>query len=260
VKIPGFDNKQNRQIPPLVIQQMRLSLAITRNGVELPCAREMPKRPDTGEKRMNIYEELKTNIESFKIAREHAISCAALPSSNVGFSCGEPPFAIDDGINYYAVIDGDGKVSPLPFGYQVPDELMQDEGVEAVYSHPVTAVRGGFDIARYVPLVEDYEIPGERAFCLETAEDSEVFETVGRLVESVQAMVTEKAVFNFNQRLSNVVVSLFDRFEELESVDQAIGALALESSVLPTLLLRSYQHALDKLEEEMSVEEDDDDE
>lgn len=209
---------------------------------------------------MNIYEELKTNIESFKIAREQAISCAALPPTNKGFSCGEPPFAIDDGINYYAVINRDGKVSPLPFGYQIPNELMQSEGVEAVYSHPVAAVRSGFDIARYVPLVEDYEIPGERAFCLETVEDSEVFEAVGRVVEAVQTMVTERALFNFNQRLSNEVVSLFDACEELESVDQAIGVLALESSVLPTLLLRSYQHALDKLEEEISVEEEDDDE
>ena len=209
---------------------------------------------------MNIYEELKTDIESFKIAREHAMSCAALPPTDMRFSCGEPPFAIDDGTNYYAVINEDGIVSPLPFGYQIPDELMQSEGVEAVYSHPVAAVRSGFDIARYVPLVEDYEIPGERAFCLETAENSEVFETVGRLVEAVQTMVTEKAVFNFNQRLSNAVVSLFDGYEELESVDQTIAALAMESSVLPTLLLRSYQHALDSLTEEMSAEEDDDDE
>ena len=209
---------------------------------------------------MNIYEELKTNIESFKIAREHAMSCAALPPTDMRLGCGEPPFAIDDGINYYAVIDGDGKVSPLPFGYQIPDELMQSEGVEAVYSHPVAAVRSGFDIARYVPLVEDYEIPGERAFCLEAAEDSKAFEVVGQLAEAVQAMVTERAVFNFNQRLSNLVVSLYDEYEELDSVDQAISVLALESSVLPKLLLRSYQHALNKLAEEMSAEEGDDDE
>jgi hypothetical protein len=211
---------------------------------------------------MNIYEELKTNIESFKIAREHAMSCAALPPTDMSLSCGEPPFAIDDGINCYAVINEDGKVSPLPFGYQIPDELMQSEGVEAVYSHPVAAVRSGFDIARYVPLVEDYELPGERAFCLEAAEDSKAFEAVGQVVEAVQAMVTKKAVINFNQRLSYVVVNLLDRCEELESVDQAISVLALKSSVLPTLLLRSYQHALDSVEEEMSAEEegDDDDE
>ena len=151
-------------------------------------------------------------------------------------------------------------MSPLPFGYQIPDELMQSEGVEAVYSHPVAAVRSGFDIARYVPLVEDYEIPGERAFCLEAAEDSRAFEVVGQMVEAVQAMVTERALFNFNQRLSNTVVSLFDGYEELESVDQTIAALATETSVLPTLLLRSYHHALDSLAEELSAEEEDDDE
>jgi hypothetical protein len=59
--------------------------------------------------------------------------------------------------------------------------------------------------------------------------------------------------------VSYVVVKLLDECEELESVDEAIGVLALDSTVLPTLLLRSYQHALDKLEEEISEEEDDDD-
>jgi len=93
---------------------------------------------------------------------------------------------------------------------------------------------------------------------LETVEDSDSWEAVGQAVEAIQNMVNEKALFNFNQRLSNVLVRLYAGCEELESVDQAISALFMSPSVLAVLLLRSYQHAIDSIEEEMGAEEYDD--
>ena len=148
-------------------------------------------------------------------------------------------------------------MKPLPFGYQVPSDDIDMEGVDAVFSAPMMAAAGGMDIKRYVPLVEDFEMPGDRAFCLETAEDSTAFDAVGSMLDAIQELVTEKALFNFNQRLANALVSLYDGYEELESVDHAISALFAQSSVLPVLALRSYQHALDQIEEEWSAEEDD---
>ena len=209
---------------------------------------------------MNIFEELKPHIEEFKVARDHMMSCAILPPTDTGRNFGKPPFAVGDGCNDYAVIDKDGNVLPLPFGYQIPDECVQSEDVDAGFSHPAAGIGSGFGIASYLPLVEDYEIPGERAFCLETAEDSEVCEIVSQAVERLVAKVAQKAVFEFNQTLANAIVSLYGAYEEIESIDQAISVIALESSLMPTILFRSYQHALDSLEEEMSTEEDDDDE
>ena len=205
---------------------------------------------------MNIFEELEPRIDHFKATREHVMSSARLPTSDGGLSYGNPPFAIDDGTDYYAVIDGDGNVSPLPFGYQVPNEDLEEEGVDAVFSTLMAGGCGGASVIRYISLVEDYEIPGERAFCLEEAEDSEVFGSVGRIFEGIQAMVTEKAMFNFNQRLANTIVSLYGGYEDLESIDHTMAALALQSSVIPTLVLRSYQHAIDEVQEELSDEED----
>ena len=206
---------------------------------------------------MNIFEELQPHIEAFKATREHLMSTASLPPSDSAISFGKPPFAIDDGINYYAVIDEKGNVSPLPFGYQIPNEDMEDDGIDAVFSKPVSSVRSGFNVARYLPLVEDYEAPGERAFCLETVEDSDAWEAVGQVVDALQQAIYEKAIFNFNQRLSNALVSLYEGCDQLETVDQAISALFMQPSVLSLFLLRSYQHALDKLEDEMNNEEED---
>ena len=205
---------------------------------------------------MNIFEELEPRIETFKAAREHVMSTASLPPTDVAISFGEPPFAIDDGTDYYAVIDADGNVSPLPFGYQVPDEFLAD--ADAIFSKPVSSVVSGMSIARFVPLVEEFAIPGDRAFCLETAENSEAWEAIGRTLETIQNVVNEKVLFNFNQRLSNALVSLYGGYEELESVDQTISALFMNPSVLMVLLFRSYQHAIDSIEDEMSAEEDDD--
>ena len=143
------------------------------------------------------------------------------------------------------------------FHHNITEEDMEFDGHDAVFSKPVSSVRNGFDIARYVPLAEDYESPGERAFCLEAVEDSDAWEAVGQAVDTVQQVITEKAFYNFNQRLSNALIRLYEGCEQLDSVDQAISALFLESSVLSVLLLRSYQHALDKLVEEMSAEEED---
>lgn len=205
---------------------------------------------------MNIFAELKPRIDNFKATREYVISSAVLPPSDVALSFGAPPFAIDDGTDYYAVIDKDGGVSPLPFGYQVANDHIEEEGCDAVFSTLMASSVGGANPVRYVPLVEGFEVPGDRAFRLETACESEIFEAVGTLVDLIQGMVTEKALFNFNQRLSNAIVRICESCEELESVDQAIAALAMQSSVLPILFLRSVQHALDELEEEMGAEED----
>ena len=76
-------------------------------------------------------------------------------------------------------------------------------------------------------------------------------------MDGIQKMVHERAMFNFNQRLSNALVALYSGCDVLESVDQTISMAFLNESVLPTLLLRSYQHALDRIEEEMNPEEDD---
>ena len=205
---------------------------------------------------MSMYAEFEPRLDKFKATREHVISSAKLPPADAALSFGEPPFAIDDGTDCYAVIDKDGNVSPLPFGYQVPDEYLAD--ADAIFSKPVSSVVSGMSIVRFVPLVDDFSMPGDRAFCLETAEDFGAWEAVGQAVEVIQNMVNEKALFNFNQRLSNALVSLYAGYEELESVDQTISALFMNPSVLAVLLLRSYQHAIDSIEEEMSAEEDDD--
>ena len=209
---------------------------------------------------MNIFEELKPQIEAFKLTRDHIVDTVSLPPLSEGMSCGEPPFAVDDGTSYYAVIDENEKVSPLPFGYQVADEDMQDEGVDYLSSIPMAALGAGTNSARFVPLVCDFEIPGDRAFCLESAEDSEAWEAVGNIVGQIQEVVNEKALFNFNKRLSHMISSIYEVCEEFESVDQAIAALALDSSVLPILFIRSYQQALDAIEEESYAEEGDYDE
>ena len=209
---------------------------------------------------MNIFEELQPQIQEFKHIRDHVVSSASLPQSMGAMSCGEPPFAVDDGTSYYAVIDGNGDVKPLPFGYQVANEDMQDDGVDVLLSVPMSIAGKGLMTARYVPLVKDFDIPGDRAFCLETAEDSVAWEVVGKAVAQFQQVVNEKVLFNFSQRLANTISLLYEGCEEIESVDQTISALFLNSSVLPVLFLRSYQHALDALEDEMSAEEEYDDE
>ena len=205
---------------------------------------------------MNVFTELRPRIDAFMVTREHVMSTASLPQNDGGMSFGNPPFAIDDGTNYYAVIDQDGEVSPLPFGYQVPNEDMETDGVDVIFSKLMVNMVSGADVIRFVPLVEDFEVPGERAFCLESVDDSDVWESVGKIADAFQQWVNDKAKFNFEQRLSNALVSIYAGYEGLESVDQAISALSLDSSVLPTLFLRSYQHALDTIEEEMSAEED----
>jgi hypothetical protein len=205
---------------------------------------------------MNIYEELEPRIETFKATREHVMSTASLPPTDSSVSFGEPPFAIDDGTDYYAVIDADGNVSPLPFGYQVPGESFADDDADAIYSKPISSAVSGMSIVRFVPLVDDFVMPGERAFCLEATENSDAFETISNMFDAIQTTVTEKALFNFNQRLSNAIISLYVGYDAFESVDQAVSSLFLQPSVLPTFALRSYQFALDKIEEEMSAEED----
>jgi len=209
---------------------------------------------------MNIFEELKPRIETFKATREHVLSSALLPPTDAGMRIGKPPFAVDDGTSYYAVIDKNGDVSQLPFGYQIPNEEMETEGADAIFSAPMAAAGGGMNIARYIPLVENYDIPGDRAFCLETAEDSVAWEAVGKMADQIQQVVNEGALFNFHQRLANTISCLYESCEEIESVDQAIAVLFLDSSLLTVLFLRSYQHALDALEDEMSAAEEDDDE
>ena len=72
--------------------------------------------------------------------------------------------------------------------------------------------------------------------------------------------MSEKALFNFNQRLTNALARLYEGCDALESVDQAISGLLLQSSFLPVLFLRSYRHALEAIEEELSDGEDDDEE
>lgn len=215
-----------------------------------------PEKDDQRRITMDLFSELESNIESFKVAREDALTQSTLPPSDMGVNFGKPPFAIDDGINYYAVIDKKGDVLPLPFGYQIPDQDFDTAGLDEFFSKPVSSVRSGFNTARYIPLAEDFEMPGERAFCLETAEDSEAWKALGQAVESMQDVISERAIFNFNQRLSNAVVALYDSYELFESVEQAVSLLFSDSSVSAAYLIRSYRHALDRLEEELNEGED----
>ena len=207
---------------------------------------------------MNIFRELQPHIDAFKATRDHVVASGELPSTGGGVDFGQPPFVIDDGVSYYAVIDANGDVSPLPFGYQIDEVDIELDGSSVVYSEPMSMAGEGMGIVRYVPLVADFEMPGERAFCLEAAEDSEAWGAVSQMVDAVQQIVNEKALFNFNQRLSNAVVSLYERIEGLESVDQALAGLFVDSSLLSVLILGSYRHALDEIEEELGDEEYDD--
>lgn len=200
---------------------------------------------------MNIFQELKPHIEAFKSTRDHIVGSATLPPA------GKPPFAVDDGTHCYAVIDADGTVSPLPFGYQVSDDDIDMDGAPVVFNTPMTMAGGDMDFAKYVPLVEDFDIPGERAFCLETAEDSDAWKAVGETVENLQQTVNESALTNFNQRLSNAITRLYESYDAFDSVDQAIAVLVLQSSILPVLFIRSYRHALDALEAELIDDEGD---
>ena len=209
---------------------------------------------------MNTFAELKPQIQEFKETRDNVISAASLPSIDKGMSCGEPPFAVDDGTSYYAVIDANGDVKPLPFGYQVVDEDMQHDGVDYLLSTPMSISGKGMMTARYVPLVEDFEMPGDRAFCLETAEDSGAWEMIGRTVEQLQQAVNDKALYNFSQALAITISRVYEGCEKFESVDEMISELFLNSSTLTKLFLRSYQFALEVLQEEMSAAEGDEDE
>ncbi len=209
---------------------------------------------------MNIFEELKPQIEAFKVTRDNVVNGASLPPSYEGRSCGEPPFAVDDGNNYYAVINADGEASPLPFGYQVADEDIENDGVDFIFCMPMFMSGKGADTARYTPLVRDFELPNARAFCLETAEDSEAWEAVGKGLDAFQQMVNEKVLFDFNKLLSNTLVSICSSCEELESVDQAISVLLLNQTLLMGLFFCSYLRVLNALEEEMTAERSEDDE
>ena len=209
---------------------------------------------------MNLLEELRPQIEAFTDTRDRIVDTISLSPVKEDMSCGEPPFAVDDGTSLYAIIDEDEKVRPLPFGYQLSDEDMQEDGVDYLLSVPVAAAGGGMNIARYIPLVEDFKVPGERAFCLETAEDSEEWETVGEAVGQIQKIVNDRAQARFNQEWSFMVGSLYDAYEEIESVDQAVAVAASDPSILLNSLLRCYQHALEAIEEEIDTEGDYDDE
>lgn len=205
---------------------------------------------------MNIFEELKPQIEAFQYARDRVVSKASLPSTHGGMNCGEPPFAVDDGTNYYAVIDVDGQVKPLPFGYQIASDDMDTDGVDVIISTPMALDGSGMGMARYVPLVEDFEIPGERAFCLESAEDSDAWEALGKMVDALQQTVNEKALIYFNQRIANTISRLYEGFDGFDSVDQAIAALFLQPSALPGILRRSYHDAFEGLEDELNDEQE----
>jgi hypothetical protein len=209
---------------------------------------------------MDIFAEMQPRIEAFKIARENVVSSAVLPTTDGAMSCGKPPFAIDDGTDYYAVIDANGNVSPLPFSYQLADEDIEMDDAAPLFCCPMVTAGSGVNIVTYVPLVEDFEVPGEKAFCLETAEDSESWSAVEQVAGAIQQMVNEKASSNFNQALANMVSRIHERYDEFESLDQSISALAQQSSLPLALLLRSYREALDALEEELTAPEDEDDE
>jgi len=203
---------------------------------------------------MNIFAELRHQIEAFKDVRDHVVGATSLPSTLGVTNCGEPPFAMDDGTNFYAVIDEEGEVRPLPFGYQIDDDDLEMNGVDFVLSRPMSMVGSDISSVRYVPLVKDFDIPGERAFCLESAEDSNAWETLGKMVDTVQHMVNEQALIKFNHRLSNAICRIYEGIDEFDSVDQAIAGLFLQSSTLPMLFLGCYRDALDAIEEELNDE------
>ncbi len=110
---------------------------------------------------MNLLEELRPQIEAFTHTRDHFVDTISLAPIKEDMSCGEPPFAVDDGTSLYAIIDEDEKVRPLPFGYQLSDEDMQEDGVDYLLSVPVAAAGGGMNIARYIPLVEEIDTEGD---------------------------------------------------------------------------------------------------
>lgn len=207
---------------------------------------------------MNYFEELKQQIDTFQATREHIVGVAKPPEIESDISHGQAPFAIDDGKHYYAVVEESGEVKPLPFGYQLPEEYIDLDDTDAVLSTPISVPGVGLSCARYVPLVEDYAVPGERAFCLESAEDSSAWEAIGQVVTQVQQLINDKALINFNQRLSNALVQIYSQCEELDSLDQSIAALFMDPSTLLVFLARSYEYALENLHEEIDDEADED--
>jgi len=209
---------------------------------------------------MNLYAELNSQIEEFQDTRDHIVDSLSLPPTNGGISHGTPPFALDDGSTCYAVITEDEEVSPLPFGYQLAAEDMQVDGVDCVMSIPMSIPGKGLTAARYVPLVDDFELPGERAFCLETAANSAVWKTIGDAVGQIQQLIDKTAGGIFGREWSFTIGNLYGTCEEIESVDQALAIVGSDPAFLAKLLIRSYENALEELGEEISAEEDDDDE
>ena len=118
--------------------------------------------------RMNIFAELRPQIQEFKNTREHVVSCATLPPTDKDMNFGKAPYAIDDGDHYYAVIDEDGNSSPLPFGYQISDDEIDMDGVDAILSKPMASASNGMSSVRYVPLVEGFKVPGDRVYAVST--------------------------------------------------------------------------------------------
>jgi hypothetical protein len=260
-KIPGLDCKQN--FPPKASSALLIALLIPLlRAIALSCLAPEKRLigPLPERYRMNIFEELKPQIDAFKTTRDDVVDSVSLPPTYEGKSCGEPPFAVDDGTSCYAVINAEGKASPLPFGYRVADEDIENDGVDFFASGPMAMSCKGMGIARYIPLVKDFEAPNNRAFCLETAEDSRAWELIGETVEAMQQVLSDKALSTFNQRLSFTILRFYERFEELESVDHAIAAIFQSESMLMALFFGSYQHALEAIEEELAAEGDDDDE
>lgn len=200
---------------------------------------------------MTFFDEVKQQVEEFCEKRESVMGAASLPEQSGDIDLGTPPFVIEVDGCCYAVVFANGDASPLPFGYILDDnDINLDEG-ETIYCR--LSLGGG--IKRFIPVIDEFKIPGEDAFCMESAEDSDTWQVVEEGLEEFQQIINGLARTNFIESFA-FGVSKVQEIDEIESLDQAMSAI-LPLSV--SFCFSSYTKALQKLKDDNPQFDNDDD-
>lgn len=190
---------------------------------------------------MTFFDEVKQQVEAFCEERENAMDSYTIAVQCEFMDSGDPPFVLSVGDHCCAVVFADGKVSPLPFGYQIDNNDIDSDRVYRAYQN----IRGR-EIALYIPMNADFETPGEDAFCLENAQDSETWQIVEEGVEEFRKIINGLARTKFIESFA-FGVSGVRKGDSIESLDQAITATL---SIATTCCLWSYTKALRKLKDD----------
>lgn len=105
-------------------------------------------------------------VEAFCTARKHVMDIATRPTQDLKDLTGsEPPFVLDDGESYFAVVLANGEVRPLPFGFELHEEDLVPNDDSPIMSTPASSTSSG--LIRYIPVREDIALPCDGDFELE---------------------------------------------------------------------------------------------